>query len=63
MIATSSEQVAENIRRLVESLAREISHRVANDPKNSDATPYNVELHAKLVLLGWFLGDLVPGQD
>jgi hypothetical protein len=54
----SAARLAENIRKRVEELAREIASRVAEDPKNSDATPYNVEYHAKIVLLDWLLGDI-----
>jgi hypothetical protein len=58
----SSEQVAENIRKVIDGLANEIAQRVADDPRNSDGTPYGVKLHAKTVLLDWFLGELLPGN-
>jgi hypothetical protein len=58
----SSAQMAENIRKHCEGMAREIARRVAEDPENSDATPYNVERHALLVLLDWYLGDFIPSE-
>jgi len=58
----SSEAVAENIRRHCAGIAKEIAQRVANDPKNSDATPYNVEHHATAVLLDWYLGNFIPNR-
>jgi hypothetical protein len=58
----SSSQVAENIRKHAQGMAREIARRVAEDPKNSDGTPYNVEHHALMVLLDWYLGDFIPGE-
>jgi hypothetical protein len=56
------EDLTGNIIRVVDGLAKEIANRVAWDSKNSDATPYNVELHARQVLIDWFLGEFIPGQ-
>jgi hypothetical protein len=57
----SSEAMAVGVRKHCEDMAREISRRVAEDPRNSDGTPYGVERAAMLVLLDWFLGDMLPG--
>jgi hypothetical protein len=60
MIDTSVEHLTENVQRLCCGLAQEIARRVAEDPLNSDGTPYHVEHHATLVLIDWFLGDYIP---
>ena len=62
MIIPSSEQLAENIRRHVDSLAREIARRVAADDREYDTPTSRCEHHAKAVLLDWFLGDFIPGR-
>lgn len=60
-VLPSTEQLAENIRKHVESLAREIAQRVADDIDTFDQPSARVEHHAKAVLLDWFLGDFIPG--
>ncbi len=54
----TSDALAENIKRTVDGLAREIARRVEDDWR--DGTRYGVEHHARLVLLDWFLGDYIP---
>ena len=56
----SSSQMAENIRKHVDAMAREIARRVADDPRNAEGAPYAIEHHARMVLLDWYLGDWVP---
>jgi hypothetical protein len=57
----SCEAMAKNVKAHCAAMAKEISRRVAEDPQNSDGTPYNVQKHAMVVLLDWFLGDMLPG--
>jgi hypothetical protein len=54
----SSQQVAENIQRTVESLAKEIGRRVG--AVTSETTAAVAEVEARRVLLDWFLGDFMP---
>lgn len=56
----SSDQLAENIRRTVRSLALEIGRRVG--ATQGDMIAAVAEVEAERVLLDWFLGDFVPGQ-
>ena len=62
MIIPSSDQLAENIRRHVDSLAREIARRVHEDNDEYDGPTSKCEHHARTVLLDWFLGDFIPGR-
>jgi len=54
----STQQVAENIQRTVEGLAKEIGRRVG--AVTSETTAAVTEVEARRVLLDWFLGDFFP---
>ncbi len=61
----SSAQMAENIRKHAEGMAREIARRVAEDVGHyaiGKDIAAHVERHALLVLLDWYLGDFIPSE-
>lgn len=59
----SSAQVAENLRKHAESMAREIARRVAEEANGGTKTisSKDVERIALVVLLDWYLGDWLSG--
>ena len=59
----STPQLAERIQQHCEAIAREIARRVHEDNQTYDLPTSCCELHAKEVLIDWFLGDYIPGSQ
>lgn len=60
----SSEAVAENVKKHITAMAQAIADRV--DQHNGgipETLREDIAQQAALVLLDWFLGDWVPGQE
>ena len=69
----STEAAAENIRKHIEGMSGEIARRVAKSVREGEHVHgYStieekigllVRVHARAVLLDWFLGDYLPGAE
>jgi hypothetical protein len=61
MVAPSSQQIADNLKRHAEGMADEIARRCA-ETSEFHLTPATVRQHALAVMLDWYLGDFLPGR-
>ena len=59
----SSEEVAKNLRRHCEGMAREIARRIADEWTFTPVQKASIESHALAVLLDWYLGDFIPNRS
>jgi hypothetical protein len=62
MITPSSLQVAENVHRHAEGMAKEITRRCVEHAGGGAISSKDVERIATIVLLDWYLGDFIPNN-
>jgi hypothetical protein len=66
MSLPSSDEMSKRVGKHCDQMAKEIARRVMQDLGHSSHgrdIGTNVEHHARMVLLDWYLGDYIPGDQ